>query len=50
MGQLLQEKRKLALDRIDIAILEALQKGYLFKEKLIRPAIVKVAAAPDGTE
>jgi Lrp/AsnC family leucine-responsive transcriptional regulator len=26
MGQLLQEKRKLALDRIDIAILEALQK------------------------
>lgn len=31
-------------------VLEALQAGYLFKDKLIRPAIVKVAAAPDGAE
>jgi len=37
-------------DAPENTVLEALQKGYLFKEKLIRPAIVKVAAAPDGTE
>ncbi len=31
-------------------VLEALQAGYTFKGKLIRPAIVKVAAEPDGAD
>ncbi|MDZ7639731.1 MAG: nucleotide exchange factor GrpE [Bryobacterales bacterium] len=32
----------------DHTILQVFQNGYLFKGKLLRPAIVKVAVSPDG--
>jgi len=32
----------------DHTVLQVYQPGYLFKGKLLRPAIVKVAVAPDG--
>jgi molecular chaperone GrpE len=29
-------------------IVEVFRKGYSFKDRLLRPALVKVAKAPDG--
>ncbi len=34
-------------DAPDNTVLDVFQQGYLFKGKLIRPAVVKVAVAPD---
>jgi molecular chaperone GrpE len=37
-------------DAADGTVIETLRKGYLFKERLLRPAMVKVAKAPSGPE
>lgn len=34
----------------DGVVVEVFQKGYLFGERLLRPAMVSVAQAPDGTD
>lgn len=32
------------------SVIEEMQKGYLFRDRLIRPALVRVAAGPEGGE